>query len=391
MTRRAMNGGDHPSHPLADLFPLMEGDDFAALVEDIRQNGLREPIVMSGGLIVDGRNRFRACRAGGVKPEMVELPGGTDPLAFVLSKNLHRRHLTVSQRAMIAARLANDTEGGDRVSDHSQKIDGGRISAGDAARLLHISRPQVFQAKTILQHGTPDEIAAVARGEANVSTLGNQIRARAQDEGDMPPPVPRPRKSNGGETSSGEVNGNERPKRGSWRKGKGGIKTLPQGMTVEAAARRAVELRKDLGSFEAVTAQVGVPRHAIREIVNIVQLADRSDLSERDARLVATALRLMNENEKPIADIYKPVAPIAQRLWGAGRGEKSNAPNDAREAARLDRFDRGLGIMLQSCANATRIVVPHLAPDRARRVLKELAEAITNIRVLERKIRGIHQ
>jgi hypothetical protein len=386
-----MNGGDHPSHPLADLFPLMEGDDFAALVEDIRQNGLREPIVMSGGLIVDGRNRFRACRAGGVKPEMVELPGGTDPLAFVLSKNLHRRHLTVSQRAMIAARLANDTEGGDRVSDHSQKIDGGRISAGDAARLLHISRPQVFQAKTILQHGTPDEIAAVARGEANVSTLGNQIRARAQDEGDMPPPVPRPRKSNGGETSSGEVNGNERPKRGSWRKGKGGIKTLPQGMTVEAAARRAVELRKDLGSFEAVTAQVGVPRHAIREIVNIVQLADRSDLSERDARLVATALRLMNENEKPIADIYKPVAPIAQRLWGAGRGEKSNAPNDAREAARLDRFDRGLGIMLQSCANATRIVVPHLAPDRARRVLKELAEAITNIRVLERKIRGIHQ
>lgn len=391
MTRRAMNGGDHPSHPLADLFPLMEGDDFAALVEDIRQNGLREPIVMSGGLIVDGRNRFRACRAGGVKPEMVELPGGTDPLAFVLSKNLHRRHLTVSQRAMIAARLANDTEGGDRVSDHSQKIDGGRISAGDAARLLHISRPQVFQAKTILQHGTPDEIAAVARGEANVSTLGNQIRARAQDEGDMPPPVPRPRKSNGGETSSGEVNGNERPKRGSWRKGKGGIKTLPQGMTVEAAARRAVELRKDLGSFEAVTAQVGVPRHAIREIVNIVQLADRSDLSERDARLVATALRLMNENEKPIADIYKPVAPIAQRLWGAGRGEKSNAPNDAREAARLDRFDRGLGIMLQSCANATRIVVPHLAPDHARRVLKELAEAITNIRVLERKIRGIHQ
>jgi hypothetical protein len=386
-----MNGGDHPSHPLADLFPLMEGDDFAALVEDIRQNGLREPIVMSGGLIVDGRNRFRACRAGGVKPEMVELPGGTDPLAFVLSKNLHRRHLTVSQRAMIAARLANDTEGGDRVSDHSQKIDGGRISAGDAARLLHISRPQVFQAKTILQHGTPDEIAAVARGEANVSTLGNQIRARAQDEGDMPPPVPRPRKSNGGETSSGEVNGNERPKRGSWRKGKGGIKTLPQGMTVEAAARRAVELRKDLGSFEAVTAQVGVPRHAIREIVNIVQLADRSDLSERDARLVATALRLMNENEKPIAAIYKPVAPIAQRVWGAGRGEKSNAPNDAREAARLDRFDRGLGIMLQSCANATRIVVPHLAPDHARRVLKELAEAITNIRVLERKIRGIHQ
>jgi hypothetical protein len=150
-------------------------------------------------------------------------------------------------------------------------------------------------------------------------------------------------------------------------------------------------LRKDLGSFEAVTAQVGVPRHAIREIVNIVQLADRSDLSERDARLVATALRLMNENEKPIAAIYKPVAPIAQRVWGAGRGEKSNAPNDAREAARLDRFDRGLGIMLQSCANATRIVVPHLAPDHARRVLKELAEAITNIRVLERKIRGIHQ
>lgn len=91
-------------HPAAELFPLMKGTDFGLLVEDIDANGLREPVLLYQGLILDGRNRLRACEIAGVEPRFVESDGVGSPLALVLSRNLHRRHLNEGQRAIIAAR-----------------------------------------------------------------------------------------------------------------------------------------------------------------------------------------------------------------------------------------------------------------------------------------------
>ena len=90
-------------HPAAALFPLMKGPEFGLLVEDIDEHGLREPVVMHQGLVLDGRNRLRACEIAGKEPHFVEWDGVGSPVAFVLSRNLHRRHLNESQRAMIAA------------------------------------------------------------------------------------------------------------------------------------------------------------------------------------------------------------------------------------------------------------------------------------------------
>src|SRR5690349_6175265 len=92
-------------HPVAALFPLMEGEDFAALVEDIRENGLLEPIWTHDGQIIDGRNRYRACEAAGVKPHFRQWDGTGSLVAFVVSLNLKRRHLTAAQRAMVAVDL----------------------------------------------------------------------------------------------------------------------------------------------------------------------------------------------------------------------------------------------------------------------------------------------
>ena len=75
------------AHALAEVFPLLEGDEFESLVADIRQNGLHQPIVTYGQLILDGRNRFRACGKAKVKPRF-EKYTGDDPRGHVISLNL---------------------------------------------------------------------------------------------------------------------------------------------------------------------------------------------------------------------------------------------------------------------------------------------------------------
>jgi ParB-like chromosome segregation protein Spo0J len=96
-----------PFHPLADIFPLIEGEEFDQLVASIKASaGPRELIVIHEGMILDGRNRARACKTLGIEPLYTPFKGD-DPLVFVLDKNLHRRHLDDRQRASVAAKIAN--------------------------------------------------------------------------------------------------------------------------------------------------------------------------------------------------------------------------------------------------------------------------------------------
>lgn len=90
-------------HPIADMFPLLTGEEYENLKADIAANGLREPIWLHpDGHILDGRNRYRACRDLGLEPPTRLWNGKGSAVAFVVSLNLHRRHLNTSQRATIA-------------------------------------------------------------------------------------------------------------------------------------------------------------------------------------------------------------------------------------------------------------------------------------------------
>jgi hypothetical protein len=88
-------------HPAANIFPLIEGEEFAALVEDIRAKGLLNPIVLYQEQLLDGRNRLRACVEAGMAPRWTtwQRQNGLGPVAWVISQNKERRHLTSSQWA----------------------------------------------------------------------------------------------------------------------------------------------------------------------------------------------------------------------------------------------------------------------------------------------------
>lgn len=166
----------YQTHPLADVFPMIEGAEFQALVEDIRKNGLREPITIYEGRILDGRNRARACVKAKTKIQTRNWKG-KDPVGYVVSLNLARRHLDESQRAMVAAKLATLKRG--------QKKEDASIEASsqkEAADMLNIGRSAVQRARKVLENADPELVKAVEQGHVAVSAAAKVVDRPKRDQ-----------------------------------------------------------------------------------------------------------------------------------------------------------------------------------------------------------------
>ncbi len=127
---RAHNRYAH--HPLAEMFPLLKDAEFDDLVEDIRKHGLRDPISLFEQKIIDGRNRERACIKAGVEPRYhsIEFDNHDAAAAYVISKNIRRRHLTPEQkRALIKKLLRADPTKSDRQIARAVKVDNKTVGA----------------------------------------------------------------------------------------------------------------------------------------------------------------------------------------------------------------------------------------------------------------------
>jgi N6-adenosine-specific RNA methylase IME4 len=109
-------------HPFANLFPMMSDTEFAGHLADIRANGINHPIILHRGAILDGRNRYRAALECGIGIA-AQVFSGTDreALDLVASENIHRRHLTTEQRALIAAQMAEIRLGGNQHTSPSAR------------------------------------------------------------------------------------------------------------------------------------------------------------------------------------------------------------------------------------------------------------------------------
>ncbi len=160
-----MTSADHMQpHPCADVFPVMDAEQFEDLLADIKQNGLREPIIVDlQNRIVDGLHRFRACIKAGIKPT-IERRALTDDEArdLSISRNLHRRHLSTSQRAAIAAGMATAKQGGSQAANLPD-----RVSQAKAASLLGISERAVRSAVKV-QERSADLHEQVKAGNISV-------------------------------------------------------------------------------------------------------------------------------------------------------------------------------------------------------------------------------
>lgn len=159
-------------HEAAGIFPRMDDAVFGELVADIKEHGLLEPIWTLDGKILDGRHRFWACVKAGVEPTFREWTGD-DPIAFVISLNRHRRHLTPSQLGLVAEKVATMRQG--ERTDLPQPCG---MSQARAAKLMGVSVRQVQLAGKIRREGTPEDVAAVQAGTKTMNAMLQEIKSR---------------------------------------------------------------------------------------------------------------------------------------------------------------------------------------------------------------------
>ncbi|MFL9918824.1 hypothetical protein PQR75_26270 [Paraburkholderia fungorum] len=201
-------------HPLSAAFPSFSDDDLDALVDDIRQFGQRESGILLDGMILDGWNRYQACVRLGVEFNYLEFDDefpGTDPRAYVKSKNYHRRHMTASQRAasIVAlsqwappgnpnlatvarlptnAELAREADVSPRTISHAkaaheaglgEAVISGALSLRDADAQIKASRaPTIPAQKSATAHDAAAELAAPTDAVASKPSS----RTRADEE-----------------------------------------------------------------------------------------------------------------------------------------------------------------------------------------------------------------
>src|SRR6266849_4609163 len=209
-----MSESSMPFHPYAELFPRMTNPEFEGLSGDIARKGLLEDIIVYEGKILEGRERYVACERKQVPPRFREYAGECgSALEYVVSRNLHRRHLTEGQRALVAARLrphfqeearqrqlatlkkgsqspvtpsleerekqpknAEAAEAGTQPSvppslEEREKQPKNGKTAEQAAALMKVSRSSVYAAETVKKRGISRSVNALAAGKVSVSAV----------------------------------------------------------------------------------------------------------------------------------------------------------------------------------------------------------------------------
>ena len=191
-------------HEAANLFPMMTDEEANALLDDIRENGQKYAIELYDGKVLDGRNRYVQCLKLGIECDTVDVTADIDdPVKHVLSANLHRRHLTASQKSIIAGkadklleRLKDDAlkrmkEGGGDKKSQMAREKSGTVKLPDPikgetreqlGKIIGISGSMVDRGLKVVEKGTPELVKAVEEGRMSVTNAAKLTEEDAETQ-----------------------------------------------------------------------------------------------------------------------------------------------------------------------------------------------------------------
>lgn len=162
-------------HPSAEWLPKLPESEYEELREDIRKRGLREPLLVKHGWIVDGRHRYRACCELGIEPQTVEYEG-SDIIEEIASRNLFRRNLTPDQRAELVVKML-----GEKLASEARERQRSGLKEG----------PKSPVALKSAQRGRTDEkIAKIAKVGRDVARKALRARKDGQQKRTPRPELP---------------------------------------------------------------------------------------------------------------------------------------------------------------------------------------------------------
>jgi len=167
------------SHRFADIFPMIEGNEFEQLKADIKEHGLLQPIILYEGKILDGRNRYKAVMELNLPIKTIEYEG-TKPLEYVISGNLKRRHLTADQRAVIAQEVMPmlEEEARKRMSagGRGDKIVTPSKSREEASKMFNVGTTYIQQIKKLKESGKQEKVEAIRTGKLTLQDIKREDR-----------------------------------------------------------------------------------------------------------------------------------------------------------------------------------------------------------------------
>jgi len=173
-------------HPIAEIFPLLPDEELEELSRDIEEKGLRSPIMIHEGKILDGRNRYRAIKlmpswSGKLDLWWLTKYLGPDPVEYVISVNHRRRHLTYEQCVAAAAELANMSQG-ERTDLSEPSANWRKVSQNQAAELFKVSERSVQRA-VALRRASSGKFEEFKSGKISLNAALRAVK---------PDPVPTP-------------------------------------------------------------------------------------------------------------------------------------------------------------------------------------------------------
>jgi len=203
-----MRIGEYETHPAADCFDLIEGDEFASLCESLRQHGLIQSILLdSQGRIADGRNRYSACLETGVLPRFEQSDLEHEALInYIVAVNKERRHLTATGKSNAAAKLlpVYEEAARERQREAGEEHGRGQVSANGreaveeegkpkeekgkaakaAAKATGASERSVERNKAVRENGCTELIEALDQELVAVGDAEHALGASHEDQAD---------------------------------------------------------------------------------------------------------------------------------------------------------------------------------------------------------------